>query len=156
LGPDFLPATGADVVARVTGPDEETQEFTLLPSLERAGRYSTNFTPGAAGEYRVDLQVEFEDGSTLEKPSYFIASFEGAELDDTRYNEELLRDIARITGGEFFHYSDLRGPLPRLPLSDGVPMRETVTSWTRSWWFLALLVGVFGFEWIWRRRIGLR
>jgi len=151
---DYGPAADARVTAAVTGPDGRRRELVLQPSDLDTGAYSEWFRPEQAGEYAVDVEVRRPD-ETLRKTAHFVARWTGAETTDTAYREDILRDVARITGGVFRPYSAMRG-LQRLPLSRDVPVirRRVVLSETVPWLLAVLLLA--SFEWYVRRRSGLR
>jgi hypothetical protein len=110
--------------------------------------------PEQSGEYRVDYRVVLPQGH-FEKSVHFVARQTGLEAEDTTYREDILRDVARLTGGQFLPASDL-GSLNDLTLGHRVPVHRERIHWTRSWWWLSLLVLLLGLDWFARRRIGLK
>lgn len=155
MGSDFRPAREAEVQATVVTPGGETRQVHLQPSFRQPGRFETDFRPDEAGEYRITYRVTFPEGEELSHDAFFIASHHDQEREETSYREDLLRDIARLTGGEFRHYSEA-GDLREIPLADGVPMREDRRHLAGNSLFLLLLaLPLFG-EWYIRRRLGLK
>lgn len=152
---DFRPAGDARISSTVTGPDGNVQVVELRPSSSRAGDYQAEFIPNEAGEYEVSSRIVFDNGEELLETGNFIASVGGGEMAEPSYNEELLRDIARITGGEFRHYTDARN-LSEIPLTSGLDTTTERLLLTSNWLFLICLVGCLGGEWFMRRRVGLR
>ncbi len=155
LGADFRAARDAAVSVQVTDPAGETWERQLQPSFDVPGRYSGSYVPEEPGEYHARYRVTFPGGERMERDVYFIAGHLGTEQEDTRYRESLLRDLARVTGGAFFHYSEV-GRFSSLPLSDEIPMRESRRYWANQIWFLLLLFASLFAEWFFRRRLGLK
>ena len=92
---------------------------------------------------------------TLSAEAHFLARRTGVETEDTGYREDVLRDMARVTGGAFYSYRDL-DRIGRLPLSRDVPMKTTRLYWTRHGALLAALAAILGAEWFLRRRLGLK
>lgn len=155
MGSDFRPSQDATVSAVVTTPSGENEEFMLHPSFRRPGRYESNFRPDEAGEYRIRYEVAFPNGEELTRESFFIASHNDREREETAYREDLLRDLARITGGEFRHYTDVAN-FEAIPLREGIPTRENRRYFAGNPLFLLLLaLPLFG-EWYLRRKVGLK
>ena len=154
-GSDFRPANNARVDAAITTPDGRTEKIPLALAAEAAGTYSARFTPAEAGEYRVRLTAVTGKGDRLVREAYFLAGYTGAEMADTQYNESLLRDVSRITGGKFIPYHD-RADLARLPLRSDLPVKAVRHYWTDFWILLGLILVIVGSEWFLRRRIGLK
>ncbi len=155
LDPDYAPAAAAEVTAILSGPDGFRAERSLAAAAEAPGLYEDFFAPPAPGEYRVDLRARFREGETLEKSAYFLAAPGGVELQSPEYREDVLRDLARVTGGQF-HSAEA---LPRRfqpPVSPRVPVRRERVRWSESWLFLAGLAVTGSAEWFLRRRIGLK
>ena len=155
LGPDFRPARNANVYVEVTDPSGETWDRQLQPSFDVPGRYRTSYVPEEPGEYHARYRIEFAGGERMERDVYFISSPLGEEQEDTRYRESVLRDLARVTGGEFYHYPEA-GDLSSLKLSEEVPVRESRVYWANQSWFLVLLFAALFAEWFFRRRMGLK
>jgi hypothetical protein len=154
LGDDFRPAPDAKVAASLVSPDGKRRDIDLEPAPGTPGRYSAMAFPEQSGEYRVDYRVVLPQGH-FEKSVHFVARQTGLEAEDTTYREDILRDVARLTGGQFLPASDL-GSLNDLTLGHRVPVHRERIHWTRSWWWLSLLVLLLGLDWFARRRIGLK
>ena len=153
-GDDFLPSPNAVVNAAVIAPDGSEQLVALNPLWEEEGRYNAFFVPSTPGEYKVEYEIRLPE-RTLHAQTAFVARQTGVEADDVSYNEALLRDMARITGGQFLplqEYSTLKS----LPVSPELPMK-TETMPLSSHWLLYLLFALCAsLLWWARRRIGLR
>lgn len=154
LGSDFLPAPDARVTAAVTSPSGKTVETPLDPAADTPGLYSVSFYPEEPGEYRVAYRAEGPSGD-FSAEAHFLARRTGAEMEDTAYREDVLRDMARITGGVFLPCREMDS-LRALPLSRAVPTRVSRLYWSRNGVLLALLGAVLGAEWFLRRRVGLK
>ncbi len=154
LGTDFRPAENAQVSARVTSPGGTTETILLNPSVAGLGKYTGTYFPGASGEYSVKYQVDIA-GQRSHYDAHFVARQTGLEAQDTGYQENTLRDIARITGGRFLPYAE-QASLSELPLSSSLPLEKRRNYWARSWWMFLLLATVLSTDWYCRRRIGLK
>ncbi len=154
LGSDFLPAPEAEIHAGIRGPDGKLTERTFAPGGEAPGEFDDLYTPSLAGEYRVDVRVRLPDGETLEEDAFFLAVPGGIEMQNVEKREDLLRDIARISGGDYRAYHRVEpGFMPAV--ADSVPLRSETVRWSESWFLLVFLAGTAAAEWYVRRRIGL-
>ena len=79
----------------------------------------------------------------------------GEENADMRFRQNELRDLARITGGEYIHYRN-RSDIDEIVLSDTIPMLKKYHHWTRNGFFLLLFIVVLGTELFLRRQTGLK
>lgn len=154
LGDDFRPAPDAQVAATLTAPDGHQRDVPLEPAPGAPGRYSAVVFPEQSGEYRVDYRVVLPQGHH-EASVHFVARQTGIEAEDTTYREDILRDVARLTGGQFLTANEVT-TLREVPLGSHIPMHRERVYWTRSWWLLATLVVLLGLDWFARRRIGLK
>lgn len=155
-GQDFRPSDDARITATLTRPDGSTAPAqTLIAQPTEPGFFEATTALDQPGEYRIDYRIDFPEGESLKKQAYFMGAFTGKENTDLHFRENELRDLARITGGEYTHYSDL-AQLKELKLSHKIPFIEKKHYWTRHWLFLIALLAVLGLDWLQRRRIGLK
>lgn len=152
---EFEPAVNADVRMVVAAPDGSLTELPMPLSADAPGIYSAWFAPPDAGEYRVSIRAELPNEPVLHRDAYFLSVHGGAEYASVEYREDVLRDAARISRGDFVHYRGI-GRLDQLKLADAVPTKPAQSFWTMSWVFALLLLGSFLAEWYLRRRIGLK
>ncbi len=155
LGSDFRPAPDADVSITVTPPEGPSQTFPLPPSIDESGLYSAPWIPHATGEVQARIQATLPDGTVATRDTAFLAVRAGREAEDTRFREETLRDLARITGGRYVHVSQL-GNSTAFPVSDQVPTQIARRHLASSWLILLATLGALAGEWFLRRRIGLK
>ena len=155
LGADFEPSDDAFVEATVLNPDGEEQRIQLFPSSSHPGRYNADLPAQDSGDYGVKYRVTFANGDSLEKEVFFGVENVGGEVADTEFKEGTLRDLARLTGGRYYHHTQLQ-EAHDLALAEHLPNSQRKVSLTDNFLFLALLVGIIGAEWILRRQCGLR
>lgn len=155
LGPDFLPRMDATVTATVIGPDGQAASHRLNPQLARPGTYDLQLPLTQPGAYDIRYNVAFPEGDALTFNSAFALDANDRESRAALFNEQLLRDIARLSGGTYTHFSNLNA-LRDLPVSASVPFITTTIHWARSLPFLLALLAVLAAEWWLRRRVGLR
>lgn len=152
---DYTAAPSATTKARITAPDGSSKTIPMHASLRQPEIFTAAFTPDLPGEYRMQISSEFTDGSTEEEDIYFLAEHVGAELTNTAFHEDILRDVARITGGQYIHWPDAK-KLKEPPLAQQVKTIVTEKKLSDSIIYGLILISFFCFEWFYRRRIGLR
>jgi uncharacterized membrane protein len=109
--------------------------------------------PKDPGAYRV--AVRDADVAAFNAEQGFVVEAGGDELADPRPRPDVLREIARVTGGTFHDEASA----PPLDLFDRTRTRALGTVINAPFatpWFFALLVLVLGLEWALRRAWGLR
>jgi len=110
--------------------------------------------PAEPGGYRAQAIVHGERAPIAEEG--FVVEAGGDELADPRARPSLLREIARATGGAFY---DDPAHAPELASFDATRTRVLGVAESRPFaspWAFALLVLLFGAEWIVRRAWGHR
>jgi hypothetical protein len=105
----------------------------------------------AAGAYRL-LGRATLDGRGVEEQATFVLRPEGRELDDVVSRDEVLRQIAAVTGGEF-RAGTLGTPTTRPARQVRVVSLRTVAFWSHPL-LLFLAVALLATEWMLRRRAG--
>lgn len=109
--------------------------------------------PEAPGAYRLAVRDPQSDAIVAEQG--FAVEAGGDELADPRPRPDVMREIAAATGGSFHRDGDA----PKLAEFDRTRTRAlgtVVRAPFASPWFFAVLVALFGVEWMLRRAWGLR
>ncbi len=153
-GPDYGPAPGTPVTGELVAEDGKV----VGRAQARAGADGTarlEFPPPPPGAYKLQASAELP-GAPVERGASAVAvRSSGAEDSDAAPRPDLLRLIADATGGTFTRLP--RSGLPEVRLRDPevveVGRKQDRPLWDR-WWFLAVLAGALGGEWILRRRFG--
>ena len=149
-----LSTSGVPIYAS-RGPGGGVRDVRLVPVQGRPGVFGHQMELGEEGEYRVEYRVELPGGEALTRTAFFSAAPVGRESEDVGMREAELRDVARLTGGRTFAWSEVSA-LRDLPISPRIPLKETVIRWTRGIPYLTILLTIFFIEWVLRRRRGLR
>jgi hypothetical protein len=153
---DYQLSDSAAVRAVLTRPDgTSAAEQLLMPDSVEPGQYHGSVGLSLPGEYRVRYSVEYEGGEQIDRTVFFAGAYVGAENSDLRFRGNELKDLARVTGGRYYHYTEADS-IEELPLSRKVPMLQRYHYWTRRFLFIVLFLGVLGYEWFYRRQIGLK
>jgi uncharacterized membrane protein len=153
---EFAAVPDARVQMRVTVPGGETRDVRVALADPRLGRYSGELMFDQPGIYRV--AVEARRGTTVLGSSERWALVGGAdtEMADPRLNEDVLRRVARASGGRYVLARDA-AEIPSLLESQatdpGTPRLQDL--WHQGWIFAAAIM-LLGVEWFLRRHWGLR
>lgn len=155
LDDNFLPTLNAEVQLDLIGPDGEGRNIRLNPDPESPGDFRASLPLATPGFWQASYQIRMAQGETFRADTQFALSDQGPEASNNRFNEQLLRDIARITGGRYFSATDYGSGI-ELPVGANVPLIQTRWYWTRTWPFLLIALTFLALEWWLRRRFGLR
>ncbi len=128
-----------------TGDGGGATEVSLRPVADQPGVYRGEFIAPAAGNYKFGIE---SDPDTRVDFNVTAPQF---ELGDTAMNEPLLRELATISGGEFFREETLfQLPDKILAKTERVRSPLEVELWASPLYFL-LLLGVVTTEWVLRK-----
>jgi hypothetical protein len=126
------------------------QSITLRPLPEQPGMYRGEFTAPLAGTYQ--FSVEGDDQTRLP----FAVTEPKLELGETAMNEAGLKEMAKASGGAFFHEEDLLSlPDAISRKADRVQSTVDVDLWSSPIYFLTLIAIVTA-EWILRKSAHLK
>jgi hypothetical protein len=128
-----------------TGDGGGATEISLRPVPDQPGVYRGEFIAPAAGNYK--LGVESDADTRVD----FNVTAPRFELGDTAMNEALLREMAGLSGGEFFREETLfQLPDKIRAKTERVRSPLEVELWASPLYFL-LLLGVVSTEWVLRK-----
>jgi uncharacterized membrane protein len=158
LHADYTPA-GRTAVALDLHPAEDASSAwadakplrALAVTTGEDGEANAELAGLAAGAYRLVGRATL-DGRAVEEQATFVLRPEGRELDDVVSRDEVLRQIAAVTGGEF-RAGTLGTPAIRPARQVRVGNLRTVAIWSHPL-LLFLAVGLLASEWLLRRRAG--
>jgi len=153
-GPDYGPAPGATVVGELFADDGRLVGRAEARSASD-GSARLEFPAPPPGAYRIQASADVP-GTPQERAAAAVAvRSTGPEDSDAAPRPDLLRQVAEATGGTFSTLPRLG--LPELKLREPevveVGRKQDVPLWDR-WWYLAILAGALGGEWVLRRRFG--
>ena len=110
----------------------------------------------AGGSYEVRVRAEGApepDGSV--KTEFKVQPREAGELAVLNANEDLLRQVAGQSGGEFFREEEIAELPNRLEPLSRERVFESDTALWQSWWWFAPLVALLTLEWALRKWTGM-
>lgn len=144
----FEPVTAAIVKAFYTPKEDELAmetELELRPVPDQPGMYRGTFIAPEPGQYEFGVALDPE----YRTPFYVgSASF---ELGDTAMNENLLKEMAEISGGEFFREENLHTLPARIARkTEKIRSPMEVELWSSPLYFILILLVVTS-EWILRK-----
>lgn len=170
LGKDLRPLNDAEVIAALTDPFGNTEDIPMHWILSEEGVYECRYVPVDSGSYALSVRVE--SAGELEQAGWedlkpavtgFMVTEPLVEFSDSNLKEDLLRRMARMTGGRYYSYGEpdelLSGLKKELDKAIRRAKMEGTEVRTGSLWDMpvlyVLLIGLMGTEWVLRRRFGL-
>ncbi len=140
---------------KIMAPGGEIEEMTLARVAE--GEFERSIVRSDPGVYQIWIPGEEEGRETRHALTTFSVVVPRLESENPVLDRDLLRDVARVTGGRYFDLGEAAGLLDSLKDVErvrrlGEPEREDLWS---NWWALLLFVGLFAAEWIIRKRLNL-
>jgi uncharacterized membrane protein len=154
LRSDFSPAPAVEVALELRAADAPESAKPLRTWKVTTGSEGEAHCdlPGLdPGAYRLAGHATLEGRATQELATFVIRP-EGHELDDVVARDQVLREIASASGGEF-REATIGDPSVRAPRKVRVGSLRTVEIWS-SPLMLLLAIGLLAAEWTLRRRTG--
>jgi uncharacterized membrane protein len=154
LKEDYTPSAGEKVnltIVKVTGEREKH----MLES-DKNGDGGFQFLPDREGFYSAQVEVERKGEKVSDSISFGVLG-ENAEFDRPLVNDALLKNVAKITGGQYVvldETKDLTSYQFENPEVLVQTKRKTFSLWN-NWWSYGLLVGFLMLDWWTRRKSGL-
>jgi len=152
----FEPVDNATADITIRTPSGAEYHLRGEPSLEEAGRYTSDYAPREAGPYRATVEVKDEGGNPIGRAETGWTS--DPAVDEFRrisVDRTALQALADATYGEVIAADDIGEFVDTLPAREA-PLME---SWNRPlWhtpWMLLAAIGCFAGEWGLRRWRGL-
>lgn len=151
----YLPASDAQVEARVVAPDGSTQTVAFQPDPLNEGVYTADWNADKAGSYAAEVVARRGQQELGRDVVTFRRENGVAENFHREQNRELLEKLSSQTGGHYYRPEDANRLLGEISYSDaGITVRETKDLWDMpAVFFLALLLR--SSEWLLRRKWGV-
>ena len=145
-------AKSFDVVVESSGAKVERTRVSLASVPGMPGLFRGSFSPETAGRFELRPAEQGPDASNTVRFNVEAASLERQQ---PAMQEELLRQMAEVSGGRYFTAAEV----PELPKTLGGERRRTSVRFTKELFdlpavFVVLLV-LLGLEWFGRRRLDL-
>ncbi|MBI5772396.1 MAG: VWA domain-containing protein [Verrucomicrobia bacterium] len=148
--------SGAKPEALLFQNGRKTATVALAAEETNPGVYRGRTPALAEGGYEVRVQVAGLPEDEMKARTEILVAPPGAgELAHLNCDEELLRQIAFHSGGEYYREEDAGALVERLkPLSQGIVIESDTALW-QSWWWFVPIVALLTIEWLLRKRAGL-
>ena len=156
---DGSPIKGAELAALAESPTGVPSSVPLVPDESIPGRYYGKFDELLPGAYRISatgdvvsaIAADNEDSTAL----VTVFAPDNVEMNDTRGNRALLREVSEVTGGQVLAPTAVGEMLQLSALAPRVIEDSVRTPLWNRWRYFWVVVGCLATEWIVRRRIGL-
>ncbi len=155
-----VPIPNAMYEATITQQEAENEESEGAEPVEMYVQENeargTYYVKGDPGQYNVTVIAKDSSGQEIGRASSrFLVYQDDRELENPAANIPLLQQIADLTGGQFLRPEQLERYFAGLD-PDAYTRVETQVEYRLwdNWPFLLLFVGVLGFEWWLRKRMG--
>ncbi len=130
-----------------------------LEADKESGEFRGQTAPMLTGDYEVKIEVlgypQDSAGGGLAKAQFYVQPPIASELARLNADEQILRQIASNSGGEFFREEEASALTDRLKLlSEGKIMQRDTALWQSYLWFAAVVL-LLTIEWILRKRAGM-
>lgn len=140
-----------DIVIRAE--DESTYSYSFTTDED-----NNLFTAGVLppGIYSYTARTRIGERSFTESGEFLINETQLEKLDRVA-NHQLLKEISKNTGGEFYHFSqsnDLEDYLANLNLSGTIRSNQSYMPLINLKWILAIIIGLMSVEWFFRKYLG--
>jgi uncharacterized membrane protein len=153
--PRYVHLNDARVTAYVSGPGMPETEIPMEWAVDRDGEYRASFTPNEEGEYRVRAQAWKNDSLIAVDTTFVRAAQPRSEYFGAEMNEQLLKRIAKETGGKFYTPDKLGSMAEDMTYTkSGAVTVQQLDLWDMPFIFV-VLIGLIGSEWIFRKFRGL-
>jgi hypothetical protein len=154
--PQGRPLDQADAEAWVYRDGRKVASIKLAPDENLGGTFHGATSALAPGHYEVRLHAAgLADADAKVKTEFVVRSADAGELALLNANEDLLRQIASQSGGEFFREEEAADLASRLePLSREKVIESDTALW-QSWWWFAPILGLLTIEWVLRKWAGM-
>jgi len=128
-----------------------------LASDENGGSILRGKTsPLPDGNYSVHVTVDGLADSDMKAHTEFVVTPESnGEMANLHCDEELMRQIAFHSGGQYYREEEFAALADRLkPLSEGKVIESETVLWQSYWWFVPVVM-LLAVEWFLRKRAGM-
>lgn len=153
--PDYAPAADANVKVDLYSVEQHAVVSSQTGHTGPDGVVRLEFAAPKPGPYKLMASAQKGEQSLGEGEDAVAVRAVGPELSDASVREDLMAQIAKVTGGGAYKISS--SGFPDVPLLDP-PVVEVGRSkdkplWDR-WYYLVALAALLGGEWFLRRRFG--
>ena len=147
----------AEVEALIWRDGKVVATVPLESDAESGGLFRGETPALVAGEHEMTVRVNglYDDGELRSKVEFVVNEPESPELATLTCNEDLLREVAELSGGRYLREEQI-GRLNELlkPISSGKLITTEIALWQSYWWFVPIVL-LLGVELFLRKRAGM-
>jgi hypothetical protein len=129
----------------------------LETNAESGGLFRGNTPPLSSGQHEISVRVDglYEENELRSRVGFLVRQPESPELSTLTCNEELLQEVAKLSGGTYLREEQI-GRLNDLlkPISSGKLVTKEIALWQSYWWFIPIVL-ILGLELFLRKRAGM-
>ncbi len=152
---DFIPRNNARTTVQVTAPSGQAVSMPASWEARKEGLYSASFKPIEEGIHQISVEAFTGESSVGRSSGHFRIAESAEEFHEAQLNEDLLRTLARETGGRYYAPNEAGTLVEDISYVDsGVSRIEEKVIWDMPFLFL-LLAGAICAEWTLRKKWGL-
>ncbi len=150
------PVTNAAVDAVLFRDGRRVATIRLTPDDNAGGLFRGRTAALEPGSYEVAVEsAAIAERDARARTGFKVEPLETGELTQLSLNEELLRQMAAVTGGEYLREENVDRLVELLaPISQGRVIESDTVLWQSYWWFLPIVL-LLTAEWIIRKRVGM-
>ena len=124
---------------------------------DSGGLFRGTTPPLKPGQHEISVRVDglYEESELRSRASFLVQQPESPELSTLTCNEELLQEVAKLSGGTYLREEQI-GRLNDLlkPISSGKLVTKEIALWQSYWWFFPIVL-ILGLELYLRKRAGM-
>lgn len=150
------PVTNAAVDAVLYRDGRRVATIRLSPDENAGGLLRGRTAALEPGNYEVAVEsAAIAERDAKARTSFKVEPLETGELTQLSLNEELLRQMSALTGGEYLREENIDRLIELLaPMSQGRVVESDTVLWQSYWWFVPIVL-LLTIEWIIRKRVGM-
>jgi hypothetical protein len=148
--------TNATVDAVLYRDGQRAATIRLTPEENAGGLFRGRTAALEPGSYEVAVEsAAIAEHDAKARTSFKVEALETGELTQLSLNEELLRQMSALTGGEYLREENIDRLVDLLaPMSQGRVIESDTALWQSYWWFVPIVL-LLTAEWIIRKRVGM-
>jgi len=150
------PVTNAAVDAVLYRDGRRVATIRLSPDENAGGLFRGRTASLEPGNYEVAVEsAAIAERDSKARTSFKVEPLETGELTQLSLNEELLRQMSAVTGGQYLREENIDRLVDLLaPISQGRIIESDTVLWQSYWWFVPIVL-LLTVEWIVRKRVGM-
>ena len=155
LDQNFEPTDKAKIRAVITDGNGKKDEVKLDPVFGDLGSYTARFLPQKRSDYKVNLIGNLANKNLRNQEGIFEVAASDVEYSDAELNEQPLKSIARLSGGQYYTINQIDDMVEQIPLIESSTSKIVEEDLWNIPLVFVIIILLFSIEWLWRKRVGL-